>query len=65
MLAFNPVITRATPSDSIPHYPLINTVIVLTAAFSVIEVTLGYNGKNDPVCMYSAPCLQSKIRASP
>lgn len=65
VLAFNPIITSATPSHSIPHHPLINTVIVLTAAISVIEVTRGYNRKNDPACMYSAPCSLSKIRSSP
>lgn len=58
MLAFNPIITGTTPSYSIPHHPLINTVIVLTASISVIEVTGGYNRKNDPACM----CC-SKIRS--
>lgn len=57
--------TSATLSHSIPHHPLIFTVIVLTAAISVIEVTQGCNRKNNPACMYSAPCSLSKIRSSP
>lgn len=62
MLAFNPIITSTTPSYSIPHFPLINTLLVLTAAVSVIVLKGGYNRNNDPARMYFS-LLASKIRS--
>lgn len=60
-LAFNPIITSTTPSYSIPHYPFINTVIVLTAAQSS-KCWGAITGKMTlPVC--AAACLPSKIRS--
>lgn len=61
VLAFNPIMSSATPSYCIPHCPLINTVLVLTAAISVTRLALGCEGKNDPASVYSTPTLLSKI----